>query len=130
MEDELKGKNRRGSKRQAVAYTLSYGIEKPYDLRVLSGLRDDLDALMLDLSEAGMSMVCGFDLPRGSQLHIKFNFIDLFRSGQDRSRRLELTGKVVSHTELSSGNYRTGISFNKISDEDKAAIVHFIRRSK
>ncbi|HNW39713.1 MAG TPA: PilZ domain-containing protein [Candidatus Omnitrophota bacterium] len=130
MEDKPEGKNRRSAERKEVAYTLSYGIEKPYDLRVRSGLKDDLEALMLDLSVSGMSMISEFELPRGSQLRIKFTFIDLFLSGEDRIRRVEITGKVISHTQLSNGSYRIGIYFNEISEEDKAAITYFIRRNK
>jgi c-di-GMP-binding flagellar brake protein YcgR len=130
MEDKLKGKNRRSSFRQDTAFTLNYGIEQPYSLRAKLGLRDDLEALMLDLSETGMAMVTAVELPRGAQLHIKFNFINLFLYGQERTRRMELSAKVISHAELDNGDYRIGVSFNKISPEDKEAIKDFIRRSK
>jgi c-di-GMP-binding flagellar brake protein YcgR len=130
MEDKLKGKNRRSAERREVAFTLNYGVEKPYALRVNLGLNDNLDALMLNLSDSGVAMITGVDLPQGAQLRIKFNFRNLFLSGQERSRHMEIAGEVVSHAELSNGNYRIGVSFNKISDVDKEAIKNFIKRSK
>jgi c-di-GMP-binding flagellar brake protein YcgR len=130
MEDKLKKNNRRNSERKGVAFTLTYGVEKPYSLRVNLGLSDDLDALMLDLSDSGVAMVTKFNLPSGSQLHMKFNFINLFLSGQERSHRMEVIGEVVSHAELGNGDYRIGICFHEISEEDKLAIRNFIKRSK
>jgi c-di-GMP-binding flagellar brake protein YcgR len=130
MEDKQKIKNRRISQRQEVAFTLSYGVEKPYSLRVNLGLTDDLDGLMLDLSDSGVSMITKFDLPLGAQLHMKFNFMNLFLSGQERSRRMEIAGEVVSHADLGNGDYRIGIRFNDISDQDREAIRYFIKRSR
>jgi len=130
MEDSFKGRNRRSAQRQDAAFTLSYGVEKPYALRVSLGLTDDLVAIMEDLSDSGVAMITKYDLPRGAQLRIKFNFMNLFLTGQDRSRRMEVTGEVVSRTQLGSGDYRVGIRFNKISEPDQEAIRNFVKRSR
>jgi len=130
MEDKPKSKNRRRSQRQDVAFTLIYGVKKPYALRVRLGLSDDIDALMRDLSDSGVAMITKFDLPKGTQLHIKFNFINLFLTGQERSRRMEIAAEVASCVDLGKGNYRIGMCFNNISDEDKTAIRNFIKRSQ
>jgi c-di-GMP-binding flagellar brake protein YcgR len=130
MEDKQRSKNRRISQRRKVAFTLSYGVEKPYALRVNLGLTDDLDAVMLDLSDTGVAMITKFDLPQGTQLHMKFNFMNLFLSGQDRSRRMEISGEVVSHQDLGNGDYRIGICFNEITNADKEAIRNFVKRSR
>ncbi len=127
--DAPKGKNRRSSQRREVGFTLVFGVKKPYGLRVSLGLNDDLDALMLDLSDSGMAITSGFNLPKGTLLHMKFNFINLYLSGQERSRRVEIDGEVVSSVELSDGNYRLGVCFNRIADEDREAIRYFIKRS-
>jgi c-di-GMP-binding flagellar brake protein YcgR len=130
MEDKLKVNNRRNSERKGVAFTLTYGVEKPYSLRVNLGLRDDLDALMLDLSDSGVAMITKFNLPTGTRLHIKFNFINLFLTGQARTRAMVIIGDVVSSRELSNREYRIGVHFNDISEEDTMAIRSFIKRSK
>lgn len=130
MGDSFKGKNRRNAQRQDAAFTLSYGIEKPYALRVSLGLTDDLDAIMADLSDSGVAMITKYDLPKGAQLRIRFNFMNLFLTGQDRSRRMEITGEVVSRAQLSGTDYRVGIRFNQISEADQVAIRNFIKRSR
>ena len=130
MENKPKRKNRRRSERQDVAFTLTYGVKKPYALRVSLGLSDDIYALMRDLSDSGVAMTTKFELPKGTQLQIKFNFINLFLSGQERSRRMEIAGEVVSCVDLGKGSYRVGICFNQISDVDKEAIRNFIKLSK
>ncbi|MCX5694782.1 MAG: PilZ domain-containing protein [Candidatus Omnitrophica bacterium] len=129
MVENFKDKNRRRAPRTDVAFSLTYGVEKPYSLRVLLGLNDDIDALMRDLSDSGVAMITKFELPRGAQLHIKFNFINLFLTGQERSRRMEISAEVVSCADLGKGSYRVGTRFNNISEEDKAAIRNFIKRS-
>ena len=130
MEDKLKGKNRRSAERKEVAFTLIYGVEAPYTLRVNLGLTDDLDALMLDLSDLGMAIITEVDLPKGTQLYIKFNLRNLSLYGEKRSRNMVIVGEVVSQVDLGNGNYRIGMRFDKISDEDKSAISDFVKRSR
>ncbi|MDD5130857.1 MAG: PilZ domain-containing protein [Candidatus Omnitrophica bacterium] len=130
MQGNPQDKNRRQAQRADAAFTLTYGVEKPYSLRVSLGLSDDIDALMRDLSDSGVAIITRFELPKGALLHIKFNFINLFLTGQERSRRMEISAEVVSCADLGRGNYRVGTRFNNISEEDKIAIRNFIRRSK
>ena len=130
MEDKLKGKNRRSAERKEVAFTLIYGVEAPYTLRVNLGLTDDLDALMLDLSDLGMAIITEVDLPKGTQLYIKFNLRNLSLYGEKRSRNMVIVAEVVSQVDLGNGNYRIGMRFDKISDEDKSAISDFVKRSR
>ncbi len=130
MPEEPKIRNRRQAERRPVAYTLSYGVEKPYSLRVSLGLADDIDAIMRDLSGSGMGMITKFDLPKGALLRINFNFINLFLSGQERTRRMGVNAEVISCKDLGKGDYRVGVSFNNISAEDRIAIENFIKRSK
>jgi c-di-GMP-binding flagellar brake protein YcgR len=130
MPDKFKGGNRRKAQRRDAAFTVTYGVKKPYALRVILGLTDDLDALMQDLSESGMAFITGHELPRGTQLEIKFNFINLFLSGQERSRRMGIAAEVVSCTDQGKGNYRIGVNFNNISEGERIAIRNFIKLSK
>lgn len=129
MENNQDGINRRRSQRQKAAFMLTYGVDSPYALRVSLGMNDDLNALMLDLSDSGVAMATGVELPIGAQLHINFNFRNLSLSGQDRSRNMEIAGTVVSRADLKGGDYRVGICFSKISDEDQEAIRDYIKNS-
>ena len=119
MQDKPIARNRRKAQRQNVAFTLTYGVKKPYTLRVNLGLADDITALMLDLSDSGMAVTTGFNLPQGTQLQLKFNFINLFLTGQERCRRMEIEAEVVSCANLGKENYRIGICFNNISSREE-----------
>jgi c-di-GMP-binding flagellar brake protein YcgR len=133
MENEAEGKNRRKSERLDVAFTLVYGIEKPFALRIKLGLVDEIDASMINLSDLGMAVTTEYDIPIDTELSIKFNIIDLCLSGDERWRKMEIIGQVASHVtvvdENSKLSHRIGIRFVNISSEDKFAISDFIKRN-
>ena len=129
MEDSHSGQNRRKSERLDTAFTLIYRVEKPLILRIQMGFTNDIDALMLDLSDLGMAIITKHDLPTEAQLDIKLNIIDLRLSGDERRRHMEITGNVASNVTLADKSHRIGICFTKVSDEDKVAISGFIKRN-
>jgi hypothetical protein len=94
------------------------------------GLKDDLDAVMQDLSEFGLAFVTQYELSRGSRLQIKFNFINLFLTASQRGRRMEVEAEVSTCKNLGKGNYRIGVSFSHLSEQDKTVIRDFIKRSQ
>jgi c-di-GMP-binding flagellar brake protein YcgR len=93
-------------------------------------LADNLDVLMLDLSDLGMAIVTKDNLPVGAKLLLKFNLMNLKLSGEERLRRLEIKGEVASNVMFPDTSHRIGICFNKVSEEDKAAIGEFVRLNK
>lgn len=127
MEDRAQNKNRRISERGDAAFVLTYTVQRPYALRVGLGL---VDAIMLNLSDSGMALITKFDLPVGAQLSLNFNLMNLNLSGEKRLKRLEITGIVVSNFGLPKGDYRIGIHFDSLLNEDKDAINNYIRNSK
>ena len=132
MEDKTPGQNRRKSERIDVAFTLVYSVEKPYALRISLGLFDEIDALMINLSDLGMAIVTKHDLPLDAGLYIKFNIIDLRLTGDERWRHMEITGSVVSNVNLpleenQRQSHRIGIRFINISSADKMAISNFVK---
>ncbi len=126
----LEGKERRQSERMDVAFTLTYSLEKSYTLHISLGLVDNVEAVMVNLSDLGMAIITNYDIPRGAQLYIKFNLINMRLSGDDRWRFMRITGEAVSNVTLADENHRVGIRFNKISKEDKEAISNFVLRDK
>lgn len=130
MEDNLKDQERRRSERIDVAFTLTYYLEKPYTLRISLGLVDSVEAVMLNLSDLGMAIITSYDIPRGTQLYIKFDLINMRLSGDERWRFMKITGETTSNINLADKNHRIGIKFNKISNEDKAAINNFVLCNK
>lgn len=127
MKDKAQNKNRRMSKRGDAAFVLTYTVQRPYGLRIGLGL---VDAIMLDLSDSGMALITKFDLPVDAQLSLNFNLMNLNLSGEKRLKRLEITGTIVSNFGLPKGDYRIGVHFDSLSNEDKDAINNFIKNSK
>ena len=134
MQGKAEGKNRRSAERIDAAFTLAYSVEKSCPLRISLGLVDDLDALMINLSDSGVAIITKHELPLGTKLYLKFNVIDLHSTGDDRRRHMEITGEVISDAILSDGSprisHRIGLRFVNISNEDKIAINNFVKRNK
>ena len=130
MEEGDLGKERRKSERIDVAFTLTYSVEKSYTLHISLGLVDNVEAIMVNLSDLGMAIITNYDIPRGAQLYIKFNLINMRLSGDDRWRFMKITGEAVSNVKLLDENHRVGIRFKKISEEDKVAISTFVLCNK
>lgn len=126
MDNTPAGKERRRSERIDVAFTLTYSVEKSYTLRISLGLVDNVEAVMVNLSESGMAIITNYDIPKGAQLYIKFNLINMRLSGDDRWRFMKMAGEAVSNINMPERNHRIGIRFIRISDEDKAAINSFV----
>ncbi|MBU0548450.1 MAG: PilZ domain-containing protein [Candidatus Omnitrophica bacterium] len=130
MEDKPEEQNRRKSERIDAAFTLTYSIEKSYTLRVSLGLVDNIETIMINLSDLGMAIMTNYDIPVGVQLYIKFDLIDMHLSGDERWRSMKINGEAVSNVSLPNENHRIGIRFDKISEEDKAAIRNFVLCNK
>jgi len=130
MEDKRLGPENRKSERIGAAFNLTYSVEKPYALRVSLGVADGIEAIMLDLSELGMAIITKYDLPIGTQLHVKFNIIDLHLTGEERRRHMELPADIVSNVFIPKSSHRIGVRFSRISDEDRRAIRDFVKRNK
>ncbi|MDD3345003.1 MAG: PilZ domain-containing protein [Candidatus Omnitrophica bacterium] len=130
MADNLQGKERRMSDRIDAAFTLTYSVEKSYTLHIRLGLVDNVDAVMLNLSDSGMAIITDYDIPKGAQLYIKFDLINMRLSGDDRWKSMKITGETVSSVKMKDENYRVGIRFMKISEEDRQSIGNFVFRNK
>jgi c-di-GMP-binding flagellar brake protein YcgR len=126
VKDNPKEQNRRKSERMDAAFTLTYNLEKSPTLRISLGLIDSIETVMINLSDSGMAIMTNYDIPAGAQLYIKFDLINLHLTCDERWRSMKISGEVVSNLLLSGENRRIGIRFNKISEEDKAAIRNFI----
>lgn len=130
MAEEIKGQNRRKSERINAGFSLSYSIEKPYELRISLGLAEEAGAIMLDLSDLGIAFITKHDIPLNTQLHIKFKLMNLHLVGEKRLRNIDIYAETVSNLVLADGSYRIGIRFDKISEEDKDALREFVKSNK
>jgi len=129
MENKYGGNERRKSNRLDAAFTLIYSVEKPLTLRIHLGLADDINAVMVNLSDSGMALITSQDIPILTQLYIKFDLIDLRLEGEERRRHIEMTGEVVSNVISADGSYRLGLRFDNLSDHDKITLNSFVKRN-
>jgi len=128
MEEKNRDQNQRKSERKDAFFSLSYSIEKPYELRISLSLPDETNALMQNLSDIGTAITTRYNIPIGTLLRIKFNLLNLHLRGEERLKRMEIISEVVSNVDLPDGGYRLGVKFDNISEEDKAAIRDFVSR--
>ena len=133
METKGNEENRRKSARIDAAFTLVYSVDKPYSLRISLGLMDEVNALMLNLSDSGMAIITKHDIPLATALSIKFNIIDLRLAGDERWRKMEIIAEVISNVKSteqgSRASHRIGLRFVNISNSDKQAISDFVKRN-
>ena len=125
---------RRKSKRVNVEFIITYEVEKfahsdkpiQVQMKVSS---EEINAVMLDLSESGMAILSSYDISISTTLLIKFTLINLLATDEERISSIEVLGKVCSNVILKEQEHRLGISFTQISEESKAAIINFIKIS-
>lgn len=130
MTNEYSGPERRSSKRVNVDFIVHYSLHRPVEITMGIGSQK-IDALMLDLSEEGMSIATNYYLSINTPLFINFTLISDNKVGEDRIRKMVIEGEVISRfainaDEYRSDEYRLGIQFREIREEDKVAIREFV----
>jgi len=128
MPDEFSGRDRRKFKRLKVDFTVIYRVDRPITIRMLVGDRE-IEALMLDLSEGGMSILTRYNIPTATILAMRFTFIDLTAYKESRSRRIDIIGDVRYNKLANKKEHRLGICFTQINDQDRLAIADFVKRA-
>lgn len=123
-----KGRENRRHKRLRVNLSVVYRIDRPAKVRLTIGNKDTR-ATMLDLSEGGISFLTGLDIPRGSLLQIKFTLFTLEKDDVSFYGPIEITGEVRYNMPLSGSEYRIGILFKQLDEDDKREILSFIKRT-
>ncbi|MFH1414416.1 MAG: PilZ domain-containing protein [Candidatus Omnitrophota bacterium] len=120
------GSERRKSKRTKANFTIIYDVHKSVSMDVsLAG--QEVDALMMDLGKEGLAITTNYEIPIASILNMKFTLIN--RRAQDKnnkSRSIYIMGEVRSSIRLENGEYRLGIHFIQLKDEDAKAIDNFV----
>ncbi len=118
---------RRKFPRVPINVTIAFQISKPAYVKILLG-RDEEEARALDISEGGMAFLAENSIPTGTPLSVEFM---LYEPGSKNDfvfyKDIKAEGEV-RHCQGEAGQYRIGISFTKIDDEDKYEIMHFVRQ--
>ena len=127
MHNLYKGPDRRRHNRLQVNFIVIFQVNRPAYVLMLVGGRE-IDSLMLDLSETGMAILTSHNIPVMTSLLIKFTFINVDAIlDDDRVRSMEITGQVLNCAKEGRDEYRLGISFTKIKEQDKNAISNFVK---
>lgn len=103
-----------------------YRIDKPAKARLTLGNRE-IRSTMVDLSEGGISFLTDYNIPVGSFLLIKFTLFRLEKDDVSFYGPLEILGEVRYNMPLGESEYRLGISFKRIEEQDKKELTEFIK---
>ncbi len=126
MDSAYQGSEKRKFARTKVKFIVYYEVDKPIKVSMWVG-DEEINALMLDLSEAGMAIVTNYDIPAETVLLIKFTLINLYADQEKKVKLINMTGEVCNSTLVENDEHRLGISFTEISEEDKSAIADFVK---
>ncbi len=126
--NNITNKERREFKRLKVNITIVYRVNKPSHIRVLIG-EEEVEAVTLDLSQGGMSILTKYDIPVFAVLSIEFMIYNIDEFNKFRFyKSIKVIGEVRSNIPGENNDYRIGIVFTKIDPEDKLEIANFVRK--
>jgi len=121
------GKDRRKSKRLKVTFIVIYRVDKPLHIRLMIGDKE-VHAIMQDLSEGGIAVLTNYNISVGTLLSINFILINENAIAEkNRVRPLHMDGEVRYSIPCEKGEYRLGIQFMNLPQEDRTAIIEFVR---
>ncbi len=124
MTDGYKGPERRKYKRHKVKLTVMFRKDASIEARLRLGEQES-EATMIDLSEGGVSILAGADIPEGTPLWIKFTLARTEKEGVNFYGSVELSGEVRDKIAIGHG-YRLGIAFKKVDETCRKEIIDFL----
>lgn len=127
MHSAYVGPERRRAKRVNATFIVVYKVGSPLQVRIVVGNKD-INAIMLNLSEAGMAILTNYNLPVSTALLMKFILINENAVlDEERVRPMQIAGEVRYSIPGERDERRLGICFTQISDADRSTIVNFMR---
>jgi c-di-GMP-binding flagellar brake protein YcgR len=87
---------------------------------------EDIDALMLDLSEGGLALSIDHKVPKSTCFLVKFILVHSNTYTRKDFSPIQIEGKVRSCVPTKDKRYRLGVSFTEITEADKKSIIKFI----
>ncbi len=124
--DSYVGPERRRFERIKRDFIVFYKVVSPLEIDALVGHKE-VHGIMIDLCETGTSVLIKHNIPPTSLLSTRFILVNEKAINEDqRVRSMQMDGEV-HYSILWEGVYRVGISFTRISEEDRRAIVDFVK---
>ena len=125
MENKDTGKEKRKFKRLVIKPFVKLVVNSvPNGQADIIGLSSE--GVMLDISEGGMAVLLNNKIPASSLISAEFTLSYSSPLAKESYRKINVSGEVRYCTAINAREYRAGVSFNKISDQDKSFIVQFI----
>jgi c-di-GMP-binding flagellar brake protein YcgR len=124
--EKIFGREQRRFKRIKVNLSVIYRLSKPAAVHLLVGNKE-VRATMLDLSEGGISVLTSYDIPRSTELLIKFTLFKVENDDVCFYGPMDIEGDVRYNMPLGGNEYRMGIRFKKINKQDKSEISNFVK---
>lgn len=105
----------------SVVSKVDPAMEKEFTLS-----QKELQATIIDMSATGLGILSSVYIPDGIILDMEMDAQSIRPEKGKENNKIKLTGEVVS-SRMQGGQYRLGILVKNINEEDKAAILKFIR---
>jgi c-di-GMP-binding flagellar brake protein YcgR len=83
-------------------------------------------AAIIDISEEGMAVLTGVNIPIETVLRVRFNLADNKKEGVDFYGAEDVKGKVLYANSISEEHFRIGIQFYDLSRNDRIQIRNFV----
>jgi c-di-GMP-binding flagellar brake protein YcgR len=119
------GAERRRFKRVKVNLVVMYREDDSLDVRIKADNQEH-QAAIIDISEEGMAVLSGVKIPVTTVLSVRFNLADNKKEGIDFYGAEDIKGKVVYSNPISKDNFRIGIQFYGLSNNDRNQIKNFV----
>ncbi|MFH0827069.1 MAG: PilZ domain-containing protein [Candidatus Omnitrophota bacterium] len=131
MEKGYGGAERRRFTRLPVSFTIFYRVNAPAVIRIKVADREII-ALASDISEGGMAIVTDCEIPVVSVITVKFVMLnDKAFDSSKQSQSVTIRGEVCYNTVEKQGReYRMGVNFLDLSEENRRFICNFVSDNK
>jgi c-di-GMP-binding flagellar brake protein YcgR len=126
MVEGFGGAERRRFKRLKVDFSVTYLVRQPPEVLMRVGGKE-IETVMLDLSEEGMAIKTGTDIPLETDLAMSFMLVYAYKTYENVMQDMKIEGRVVNRVKLGNNEFRLGIHFTKISDHDRNMIADFVK---
>ena len=122
----LGGEDRRTFKRAAASFILSFSVKAPSEVSAQYAGRE-LDAIAQDIGEGGIGLLTNGVIPVGARLSMKFKIFNEPEYMDDKSHRaFELEGDVRSSLITEETDYRLGVEFVSVSEDERRFLTNFV----
>ena len=122
------GSEKRKFERVTAGFFVICSVKKPFEVLVRVGNRE-INAVMRDLTEAGMCILSNYDISASTIILIKFILINPYAFKEERVMSIQLSGEVRHSTLVQKNDYYLGILFKQVDEEYKRAIANFCQNT-